>query len=66
MIESIINTIFSVEYLVIGIFLAAIFDIGIHYSKVTTRFTFLEIWGCVMFWPIVLVIAIVAFIKGQD
>lgn len=66
MLVSILNTIFSVPYLVIGFTLAALFDIGIYYTKVTSRFTLLEIWGCVMFWPIVLFIAIVTFIFGQE
>jgi predicted membrane protein len=65
MIESIISTVFSVEYLVIGVLLAALLDIGIHYTKSTTRFTLLEIWGCTMCWPFVLVILFFAFIFGQ-
>lgn len=60
MLELILNTVFSVPYLVIGILVAALFDIAIHYTKATTRFTLLEIWGCTMFWPFV----ILAFIIG--
>jgi hypothetical protein len=65
MIESIISIVFSVEYLVIGVLLAALLDIGIYYTKSTTRFTLLEIWGCTMCWPAVLVILFFAFIFGQ-
>lgn len=65
MLISILNTIFSVPYLVIGVLLAALLDIAIHYTKATTRFTLLEIWGCVMCWPAVLVLLFFAFIFGQ-
>ena len=65
MIESIISTVFSVEYLVTGVLISALLDMGIHYTKATTRFTLLEIWGCTMCWPIVLVILFFAFIFGQ-
>ena len=66
MIELILNTVFSVPYLVIGILVAALFDIMIHYTKVTTRFTLLEIWGCVMFWPFVIVTFVIGLIKGEN
>ena len=66
MIESIINTIFSAPYLVIGVLIAALLDIGIHYTKSSSRFTFLEIWGCVMLWPLILIIVIVTFINGES
>ena len=49
MLESIINTIFSIPYLLTGITLAAILDFISHRTKVTTRLTLLEIWGCIMF-----------------
>jgi len=65
MIENIISTVFSVPYLVIGVLLAALLDIAIHYTRATTRFTLLEIWGCVMCWPAVLVLLFFAFIFGQ-
>ena len=65
MLEIILNTIFSVPYLVIGVLIAALLDIAIHYTKATTRFTLLEIWGCVMCWPAVLVLLFFAFIFGQ-
>ena len=65
MLISILNTIFSVPYLVIGVLIAALLDIAIHYTKATTRFTLLEIWGCVMCWPAVLVLLFFGFIFGQ-
>ena len=65
MIVDILNTIFSVPYLVIGVLIAALLDIAIHYTKATTRFTLLEIWGCVMCWPAILMFLFFAFIFGQ-
>ena len=66
MIELILNTVFSVPYLVIGILVAALFDIAIHYTKISTRFTLLEIWGCTMFWPFVILAFIIGLIKGEN
>jgi ABC-type tungstate transport system substrate-binding protein len=66
MLESIINTVFSLPYLAIVVTIAAILDIAIHYTKVTTRFTLLQIWGCTMCWPLVLVTLLVGFIYGQS
>ena len=65
MLEIIINTIFSVPYLVIGVLVAALLDVFVHYTKITTRFTFIEIWGCVMFWPAILIVGGLVFIKGK-
>jgi len=65
MLISILNTVFSVPYLVIGVLIAALLDIAIHYTKATSRFTLLEIWGCVMCWPAVVVLVFFAFIFGQ-
>jgi len=65
MIQLILDTIFSVNYLVIGVLIAALLDIGIHYTKASSRFTLIEIWGCTMFWPAVLVVFFFAFIFGQ-
>ena len=65
MVEFIMNTIFSVEYLVIGVLVAVFLDISIHYTKSSDRLTFLEIWGCIMCWPIVLLIFVIAVINGQ-
>lgn len=66
MLEFILNTVFSVPYLVIGITVAAMLDIAIHYTKSSSRFTLLEIWGCVMFWPFVILVFIIGFIKGEN
>ena len=66
MLESILNTVLSLPYLAIGVTIAAILDIAIHYTKVTTRFTLLQIWGCTMCWPAVLVVLAGAFIYGQN
>ena len=65
MLETILNTVFSVPYLVLGVTIAAILDIAIHYTKATTRFTLIQIWGCTMCWPITLLAVIIAFIFGQ-
>ena len=65
MLESILNTVFSLPYLAIGVTIAAILDIVIHYTKVTTRFTLLQIWGCTMCWPIVLLLLAAAFAAGK-
>ena len=66
MIESIINTVFSLPYLAIGVVVAAIIDLSIYYTQSSKRFTLLEIWGCTMCWPIVLVIFGIAFFKGGE
>lgn len=66
MLESILNTVFSLPYLAIGVSIAALLDIVIHYTKVTTRFTLLQIWGCTMCWPMVLLLLAAAFIYGQE
>jgi len=66
MLESILNTVFSLPYLAIGVTIAAILDIAIHYTKVTTRFTLIQIWGCTMCWPMVLLLLVAAFIFGQE
>ena len=66
MVEIILNTIFSLLYLGIGVTIAALIDIVIHYTKVTSRFTLIQIWGCTMFWPIVLLILVFAYIVGRE
>ena len=66
MFESIINTVFSLPYLAIGVTIAAVLDMAIHYTKVTTRFTLLQIWGCTMCWPAVLILLVFAFIIGRE
>lgn len=66
MIVNIINTVFSIPYLLIGIIIAIMLDLFILKSKVTTRLTFLEIWGCIMCWPIVTIIVITGFFKKRN
>ncbi len=63
MFENIINTVFSIPYLLIGVIIAIMLDLFIYKFKASTRLTFLEIWGCVMFWPILLFIFIVGYIS---
>ena len=65
MIADILNMIFSIEYLVLGILVTALLDISIHYTKSSERLTLLEIWGCVMFWPAILMVFVISFIKGE-
>jgi hypothetical protein len=65
MVEGIISTVFSLPYLGIGIFVAALLDLSIYYTKSSDRLTMLEIWGCVAFWPIVLIVFLISLIKGE-
>lgn len=65
MLVDIINTVFSLPYLAIGVTIAAVLDTAIHYTKVTTRFTLLQIWGCTMCWPMVLLLLAAAFMAGK-
>ena len=62
MFESIINTIFSIPYLLIGVILVIMLDLFINKFKVSTRLTFFEIWGCVLFWPAVLLTVIIVYL----
>ena len=65
MLGSIIDTIFSIQYLVLGFIVAILLDTSIHFTKSSERLTFLEIWGCIMFWPIILIVFVIGFIKGE-
>jgi len=56
MFENIINTVFSIPYLLIGVIIAVMLDLFIHKFKASTRLTFLEIWGCIICWPIVIIV----------
>jgi len=47
-------------YIAIGVLVAIVIDLSIHYTKSSNRFTFAEIWGAILFWPIVLYV----FIRG--
>jgi len=66
MLENIINTIFSIPYLLIGVILAVILDLVIHKSKASTRLSLIEILGCAMCWPFILIIVIVAYFITSD
>ena len=66
MIDTILNTVFSIPYLIIGILIAGAIDLGIHYTKSSTRFTFIEILSCTLFWPIIAVVFTIGFIKGDN
>jgi len=66
MVEFFLNTIFSVPYFTIGVIITAAFDIAIYYTKVTTRFTFLEILGCIMFWPLAVLCFLLTFFKREN
>ena len=65
MFENIINTVFSIPYILIGVILAIMLDLFIYKFKASTRLTFLEIWGCVMCWPIVTIIIFVGYFKNN-
>ena len=62
MIESIINTVFSIPYLLTGVLLAILLDLFVYKTKASSRLTFMEIWGCCMCWPIVLLFFIFLYI----
>jgi len=66
MLESILNTVFSLPYLAIGVTIAAILDIVIHYTKVTTRFTLIQIWGCMVCWPLLVFTVAVMYLGTSD
>lgn len=67
MLESILNTVFSIPYLLIGTGLAAFLDFKIRRTKATTQFTSLEIWGCAVAWPLLVVtIAAMYFDFGDN
>jgi hypothetical protein len=66
MIESIINNVFSISYLSIGVVLVAILDFICYRTKTTTRLTLLEIWGFTMCWPLVMVTVIVFYFYTYD
>jgi hypothetical protein len=50
-------------YLIIGIIVAALIDLGIYYTKSSKQFTLLEICSCTLFWPVMIIIAIYQIIK---
>ncbi len=66
MIESVINIIFSGTYLLTGVFFAVIFDLFIYKTKATSRLSLMEIWGCTMCWPLVLLFVVVTYLINND
>lgn len=66
MLESILNTVFSIPYLLIGVAIAGFIDYKIHKSKATTRFTSLEIWGCTVGWPLLVFTALIFYLGTPD
>lgn len=44
MLENIINTVFSIPYLLLGVLFAVILDLFIYKSKASTRLSLIEIW----------------------
>jgi hypothetical protein len=62
MVESILSTVLSIPYIVIGACLVAFIDYKIYKSKVTTRFTTFQILGCIMGWPILVGITAILYI----
>lgn len=50
-------------YFIIGIIFTALIDLGIYYTKSTSQFTFLEIVGSIIMWPIILIIVLYHMIK---
>ena len=66
MIDIILNTVFSIQYLMVGVLVAALLDIGIYYTKSSSRFTFVEILGCIMFWPLAVLYFLIAFFKQDN
>ena len=67
MIESILNIVFSIPYLLIGIIIAVFLDVINSRKKATKRLTGLEIWGCIMGWPLLIFTIILAYIiVGND
>lgn len=47
-------------YFIIGVIVTGIIDLAIYYTKAGSRFTFTEIWGSIILWPIILYV----FVKG--
>lgn len=50
-------------YLIIGVIVAALIDLGIYYTKSSKQFTFIEICSCTLFWPAMIIIAVYQIIK---
>jgi hypothetical protein len=66
MVEFFLNTIFSIPYFIIGVIITAAFDIAIYYTRVSARFTFIELLGCTMFWPLAVLCFLITFFKREN
>ena len=56
---------YVLPYFGIGIFIAIISDISIREMKTSEPFTFIEILGCIVIWPIIVFAAIKGFFDGD-
>lgn len=45
---------YAILYLIIGVLVAIILDMGIRITKTSESFTFIEIFVCIIGWPIML------------
>ena len=57
---------YLLPYLCIGFVVALVCDFSIKQMKTSKTFTFLEIWACILFWPIVIVGFIKGFLNDKD
>ena len=64
--DEIINFVFSLPYLMVGVIFAALLDIFIHCKKASKRLTFLEIWGCAVGWPIIVFFVVIAYLSVDN
>lgn len=66
MVESILNTVLSLPYLLVGVGITAILDYMIHKSKATTRFTSFEICGGIVGWPLLVCMATMLYFGTNE
>lgn len=52
-------------YLIIGFIIAILLDLLIRYSESSKPLTFLEIWGCTLFWPIVIILTLIGILNNK-
>ena len=45
---------YAIPYFIIGVLVAIILDMGIRITKTSEPFTFIEIFVCIIGWPIML------------
>ena len=53
------------SYFIIGTIVAIVSDISIREMKTSEPFTFIEILGCIVVWPIIVFAAIKGFFDGD-